>query len=200
VEGVVIPLLERQYEYKQVIRQEVISDWGLIQPIINTAGWQVDGTDGAHIDDETDSTALILAGGPWRKIGMVAAMKFKAPTVAGGEDISIMLNVYSNFVASVRHHVLVSLRAGQLVIDKVVADARNQLAATPFALAQNTWANLEATREGTTVKARVNGGEWLTASVPENEVPLQGVFGFRSGRVGSSNICLKSFTVGMGAA
>lgn len=194
-----LPLLERQYEYQEVVKAETIGDWGLLQPIINTAGWALT-ANGAEVATPAASIALALAGGAWRRVGMIAAVKFISPTIAGGEDISIMLNVYSNFVAAVRHHVLVSLRQGQLRIDKVVGDARTQLAATPFTLAQNTWANLEAERNGTAVRARVDGGAWLDTTVSESDVPLQGVFGLRCGRVVTSSFACKGFTMGMGAA
>lgn len=188
-----IPLLVNQHRIAEIVRPATIASWQSIHPILNTAGWALD-ENGASVDAEAASGCLITMGGPFRNISIRGEIKFITPTVAGSEDIALILNWNSNFVAGVRSYLMARQVQGVFRITKVVTGSGSTVASVNNVLAQNTWLTVDFERRGTAVRARFDDGAWIEGTVTEADVPLLGNFGFRSGFGVNSTVSLRSFT------
>lgn len=167
-----------------------IANWKYLTPVSGT--WTLT-ANGATVAAASSSICQIAAGGfPNQRI--TASMKFITPTVAGGEDISVLARYQSNFVAGDRTFYMLRQTAGEIRLVRVLAGTFTTLASAAFALAQDTFATFILTISGSALTGYIDDGSSnVTLNATDTNI-LNGGFAIRSGPTNSTVAC-RSFTV-----
>lgn len=172
-----------------------IADYKGIQTILNVAGFTL-GAGGVTIAAASASGALITCGG-MPNMRITASMKYIAPTVAGGEDLGVVLHWGSNVQAADRNYIMFRQHAGVAKITEVAGGTGTTRASATYALAQDTYATFILERIGSAIRAKIDSEPDLTATITTGVIPAVGCAGFRCGFSVNSTMVCRDFTVEM---
>lgn len=172
------------------VTKNLISDqtWGHISKKWNVSGTAFDVSDGVGSTDETNTALFINAGG-FDDQKVIADLKFVAPTVAGGEEVGVLLRC-SSLENPGNSYYYARVDAGVAKITRVLEGSFSTLTSSAFALAQDTIVTITFSIVGTALSATFDAGgspATVNLATTDDQVPSGGIMGFRSG--GSTIYC-----------